>query len=940
MLCRTSPTRTDLGDGVLSKMMFDRAPGVAIPGCAERNRSVWIGVTHDARLQRMEIQAFLKFGLSGKFGQVEDVCPAASLNRDAFIVRFVAESSVSLALAFGGGLIPEKNIRLLIRPVHRSKWMKNLPYQQARPLPPVPVTHQQPTWMGKTSSSTTLSRGQTEARGPSRAPSPTHSPERGQPAVSSSPKSAEVLPQATVSGESVKQEGSVPNIEPTSASPDIDHSRQFLECIGTHDQAASREIESPSGPKHDGHPKPGHAFPRTTSPVETKQKKKKDVAARPKSALDDAVSQESNPCIITLLPGEGNGYGSSQKAQVTLPDSPLGSSPSSAKEIFKSEPSVVPHPGAGNGSPPSKSQERQGSEHVTPERTSSPHLNTQSRDIDVRGNKRSVKGNKIAKGSLNEAHAAAPKVAVDPPATVPKPSEIRTEPADVGSHMRASSIFTAEEIKERRQAWNRIPMPLDPRKSKKAVSNAGSSQTTTPRTSAPEETDKKENVTSCDRGRAHSDPLESSSKRHYGLGHSMEGCEGLDEDEVRCTVNDECSRLEQGSKNIKGTIGEDASDPALKSPASSSWASDLVEDTGIGPGMGPLSAANVAANQQGKAKTKWNKNKKFKKRPTPAPLNALQQDEDSQGRPPSALDINTISLKGKHGADHETPTPTTATSESIPRPASATEGLGEFSCEPLKDPKEQGTTSNRGQYHYDTLPRGRLDFRQNAGGSLKVSKKRKNKYPSINSKTFEPSTSGRSMPSPSKHATGSQMPTATDGAGASTTSSSTKAEASDASRKSRLNPLATSFESPRKGATAALGIEASPHYSRATSSREGPREKFVDKPQSPYEVNILQRSIMAHGSPTKGPQLRERLNRGFTVGDGHSEVSNKQQENNPPGRRRQGSGDRQRHERENKKPAKSSSASPRREEGKTQANFDAADWPALPASRVRSATLQ
>lgn len=57
-------------------------------GCEERNRSVWIGVTHDARLQRMEIQAFLKFGLSGKFGQIEEVCPAASLNKDAFIVRY------------------------------------------------------------------------------------------------------------------------------------------------------------------------------------------------------------------------------------------------------------------------------------------------------------------------------------------------------------------------------------------------------------------------------------------------------------------------------------------------------------------------------------------------------------------------------------------------------------------------------------------------------------------------------------------------------------------------------------------------------------------------------------------------------------------------------------------------------------------------------------
>ncbi|TFB01007.1 hypothetical protein CCMA1212_007181 [Trichoderma ghanense] len=917
-------------------------------GCAERNRSVYVSVTHDARLQRMEIQAFLKFGLSGKFGQVEEVCPAASLHRDAFIVRFVTESSVSLALAFGGGLIPEKNIRLLIRPVHRSKWMKNLPYPQARPLPPVPTAHQQPGWVGKAPSSTTLGHGQTAAPGPSLAPSPTHSPGRGQPATSSSPKSAEALPQTTVSGESVIQEASVQDIEATSVSPHNDQPNQASDSTVTHDQATSRKNESPSRPKHKNQPKPDQASPRTKSPVQIKKKDKKDVAAQSNSPSDDTVGQEATACISTIPPSEDDGCSSPRKTPVT--QSPLKPSPTTAEQIPTSEPFVAPHPDVGNSSPISKSQERRVPEKPTPEKTDGPHLNAHINNTDAQGNTRSGKRSESVKSSLTEAHAAAPNAVVDLPATVPKSSQNRPEPANMGNHMRASSIFTEEEIRQRKQAWNRIPMPLDPRKSKRPGSKAGSSQPTTPRAPAPEEMENKGDFTSSTGEKAHIDLMESSTASHQESRLSWEGPEGSDEEKVRGPVNDECSRSEQRpisskdfapeSQNAEGTNGEDAFDPPLQSPASSSWASELVEDAGIGPGMGPLCAANAAANQQSKAKAKWNKNKKSKKRLTPAPLNVLQKGNDSQGRPPSDLDTNTTPLEGKPEVEHDNVTPTIAASEILARPASVTERLGESSFEPPKDPREQGTASLRGHYHYDTLPRGRLDFRQNAGGSLKVSKKRKNKYPSINSRTFEPSTSGRSLLSPSGHATGGQMPTTAESEGASTIKSTIKAEASNSSSKSRLNPLATSFESPRKGGAAELGTQASSVSSGATSSRAGPREGSHDKPQSPSKVNIMQRPAAAHSSPTKAPQLRERLNRGFTGVDDHSEVSNKQQENNPPGRRREGSNDRPRDERGNKKPVKSSSASPKREDGKTQANFEAADWPALPASRARSATLQ
>ncbi|KAL6871817.1 hypothetical protein J3F83DRAFT_615543 [Trichoderma novae-zelandiae] len=911
-------------------------------GCAERNRSVWIGVTHDTRLQRMDIQTFLKFGLGSKFGQVEEVCQTASLSKDAFIVRFVTESSVSLALAFGVGLIPEKNIRLTIRPVHRSKWMKNQQYQQVRPLPqpPVPSTHQQPAWMEQTKSSKTIGHGQTAAPSPTPAPTPTHTPERGQSATSSSPKSAEVLPQATVSSKSVIQETAVPRNEPKDVSPHTDHSNQALESTPTHDQAASKEDES--------HSKPEHASPRTEPSVQTKKKKKKDAAARSKSPLEDTVSRESNACIRTTPSSEDDNCSSSKKIRVTLSDSPIKPTSTVTEEVLKEESSVAPQPGTRNGSPTSKSQERWVPEDPVPEKADSPHLNAPLNDTDVQDDDTSSgKGSQpVLSSSMNEAHTSAPKAVADLSTRAPKSSQNRIESVNMGSHMRASSMFTTEEIRERKQAWNRIPMPLDPRKSKKPGSNADSSQPATPQTPAPDEMENKGDSTSCTGEEAHSEPSESSSARHQRLGHSTEGPGGSDEEKVRRRVNDECSRSEQGPKDssvelrkAKGKNGEDAFNCVLKSPASSSWASELVEDASIGPGTGPPSTANAVANHQGKPKGKWNKNKKSKKRLTPAPLIALQKDDDSQGRPPSGLDINTMPLEEEPEVDHDTLTPTTATSEAFPRPAAATEKLGGFSSEPPNDSRDQGTTSFRAQYHYDTLPRGRLDFRDNAGGSLKVPKKRKNKYPSINSRTFEPSTSGRSMPSPSKHAASGQMPT-TDSDGASTASSTAQVEASDPSRKSRLNPLATAFESPRKGAAAAPGTQPSPNHSRATSSRAGPREGAFDKSQSPSKVKIMQKPAAAHRSPTKAPQLKERLNRGLTGVDDNSEVWNKQQENKPPGTRREGSNDRHRHEGENKKPAKSSSTSPRREDGQTQANFDTADWPALPASRVRSATLQ
>jgi hypothetical protein len=55
--------------------------------CNERNRSVWVRMSPENFVSEMDVLSFLKFGLSTRFGKVEEVFLAASVRRDAFIVR-------------------------------------------------------------------------------------------------------------------------------------------------------------------------------------------------------------------------------------------------------------------------------------------------------------------------------------------------------------------------------------------------------------------------------------------------------------------------------------------------------------------------------------------------------------------------------------------------------------------------------------------------------------------------------------------------------------------------------------------------------------------------------------------------------------------------------------------------------------------------------------
>ncbi|KAJ6780254.1 hypothetical protein PWT90_04227 [Aphanocladium album] len=97
--------------------------------CAERNRSVWVRVaaTDKLSLPVREMQTRVRFGIESRFGRVEEVTYAQGPNPKPgpmnFIVRFASEDSVPQSLAVNNGRIEEQKIKLNISPMFRSKWV-------------------------------------------------------------------------------------------------------------------------------------------------------------------------------------------------------------------------------------------------------------------------------------------------------------------------------------------------------------------------------------------------------------------------------------------------------------------------------------------------------------------------------------------------------------------------------------------------------------------------------------------------------------------------------------------------------------------------------------------------------------------------------------------------------------------------------------------------
>ncbi|UKZ81173.1 hypothetical protein TrVFT333_008944 [Trichoderma virens FT-333] len=831
-------------------------------GCTERNRSIWVRIRAETLGPNMDIQTILKFGIGNRFGPVEEAYLAPSQSRDAFIVRFAKESSVPQALAVGSCKIAEKGIEVLIRPVYRSKWMNIHQHQQTRRLPSIPIIHQQPMWAASSPSGMNIDYGHTAGPSPSSSATATHTPERGQLGISSGHKSTEVLSHAMESSQSMTQETALPAVE-SAIIPDNDQSREILETAHSHDRAATVKDEKHHEPEQD--------FTRPAFSMQTRKSKKKEILSQPKPLPAESAGGKDSSCSQTTPGSEDSGYTLPKKARIALPSSPL--MPASVTvEVSKANLSTAAsHSDTRDGSGTPKSQEGENKETPTPEKVASPLPYTSTIDKVVQ-NDTSVEINKLpVSADLKKTQFSAPKVVADLPSAT-KISE---------------NIFTEDEIKERKQAWNRIPMPLDPRKSKKLGTSVTSGQLSMPRTQKKLSSNAMEDTSiyvACIEEQVQLEPSDIPGAGETKPEQFRRGIEEPVKDGVQQLTKNEGPGLEQRhfvSNELSRAMiknDEDSSSSKLKpSELFQSVSVQSIEDSTIPPGTVLSTIENKAgdeANNQGKPKSKWGKNKKAKKRLASAPQNELQKETGSQEVSPSALGISTMPAKEKPQMNHDTLILAPAITESPLNSNCLPLKIDRSSVEPFKESKEQAMTGNRTQYPYDTLPRGRPDFRNNAGGSLKIPKKRKNKYPTITSKTFEASAASKFAPSQSRFGAGGLMPTPNTES-ASIGSLATHAGESDTSKKSRLNPLATAFVSPRK----------------ATAGTE-------------------------------------------TVS------STKQQENSRNEIQRDWSKDRHQRERENIKLANSNAASPSKDGGKKNVDLDTQDWPALPVSRVRSSTLQ
>ncbi|PNP55657.1 hypothetical protein THARTR1_04181 [Trichoderma harzianum] len=770
--------------------------------------------------------------------------------------------------------------------------------------------------------------GYAHTRGPSPSSSatPTHTPERGQIANSSSSKSTETLPCEIKSDRSVTQETTL-SVE-TASIPGADQPREILQSNDSSGRATSEKDEKPHEPEQ--------ASTRAAPSVQTKKAKKKEMALQSKPLPQACAGGEDSKCSETILGGEDGRRSLHKKARVALPSSPMMLAGVTAEEC-KASPSAAPHPDAGDGSSTPKNQQGQAKETQTSGQVDIPCPNTSTTEAVVKNDAKMEKAQPSVSSDFKKAQNSVPKVGTDPSPTT-KISE---------------NIFTEDEIKKRKQAWNRIPMPLDPRKSKKLGASVTSGQPPMSQTQKEVSNDgmkDKRVPASCTDGRAQLESSNISGVDKITPDESMGRVEELAEaakDVVQKLVKDEGSSLEQRvcAPNEQSRIvlrNEEDGSSNLEPPESFHRASEQpVEDTLTTPGMVLTTddgKASTEANNQSKPKTKWTKNKKAKKRQASAWQAELQKETGSQEVSPPDLGTCALPAKEKFQMNHDTLMPSSATTGSASHSLHFPEKIDESSIEPLGELREQTVTGNRTQYPYDTLPRGRLDFRNNAGGSLKIPKKRKNKYPSITSKTFEASTADRLVSTQSRDASGGPTPT-TDIKGAIATSSVTPAGEADASKKSRLNPLATAFVSPRKSTATGASTEAVPYSPRAASSRAGLAEVSLEKMQPPSKFKIIRRPATANNSPSKAPQLREKLDQG-TKGADSFESLIKQQENSRNEVQRDWPKDKHQRERENIKLANSNTTSPPKDGGKKNVGLDTQDWPALPVSRVRSSTLQ
>lgn len=681
------------------------------------------------------------------------------------------------------------------------------------------------------------------------------------------------------------------------------------------------------------------------------EKIEKESASYLEPLSKEVVVERDIRCDITTADCDSSKCFSPREVDIVLPSTPINSMCSSSDTLkANSSNDLCPTNGTGSRMPKSYNRKVKRPSSVVMEDCQHQRSDAIGKvENAVRGRENSDDETITTSSDLKKAQN--PIKDIERPSIPTVTSSEKYIESNINGHAQTSS-YTEKEIKERKQAWNRIPMPLDPRKSNKLGATVTSSQQSSPPIlNEPSNNVEKASVATQHIGKR--DQLESihtpwsdkASPEQLTKAAEVpvkDATQYLTEDksldyEVRSGTLAQVPMVSLESEVSTNTaVNGEPQSSKMKTSGPYQTASEHTDaiDSHSQAHIGENKASNMG-NSQTKPKPKRNKFKKTKKRLVLASQILSQNEGSSQEISPSVSETS-LMQKEELREDYHMLTPAPAVSESPSHPVHFMEQPDERAIDLFKGSVEEAMINARSQYSYDTLPRGRHDFRNNAGGSLKVPKKRKNKYPTITSKTFEASSNSRFEPPQPEYAASGQMPMrTTDDTNA--LDPVTHITEPDASRRSRLNPLATAFESPQKVAVTAVDIGKAPYLYKAGSPRIVEGEELLRENQSPSEFRIIQRSMTAQNSPTKSQQPKEKLVRRIDsskVG-GSLEISTRQQENNPSKIQRSWSKDKHRNDGESREPINSKATAP----GK-KAALDKEDWPSLPASRIRSATLQ
>ncbi|KAF4343843.1 hypothetical protein FBEOM_2204 [Fusarium beomiforme] len=369
--------------------------------CEARNRSVYIIVGGHEGIDITDMLARLKYGLSERYGYVEEVYPIASKEPGRYIARFAEPSSVSEALTIGGGNMPERGISVTFSPALRSRWT----LAEQAPTRPGPGRV-----IGQTSHAAPFSPYAFGLPMPNIAPSAT------------------VVPQMM---------------------PGINH-----QAVVNHERAHNTHIWPVSGHQH--------SISRLAQPP---------ASGVPSAIVQSAYnSQAFFPEQPILAPTQVPAPPTAHLQKENMPSYEILQTKPPAEEALDE----VNHVDPKNAASPRSDGSKYTGVKARVSLPSTPSARTSLTPQKTPTEPKVTEEGTVCAEPATHHHTEKPMKWLDSQGEAKVTSCGQAKPGSQSNesknrHSRASSIFSENEIKERRQAWAKIPMPLYPHRSRSAT---------------------------------------------------------------------------------------------------------------------------------------------------------------------------------------------------------------------------------------------------------------------------------------------------------------------------------------------------------------------------------------------------------------------------------------------------------------------------------------